>query len=670
MSDNDSDSEISNRDNGNEDESESNDDDDDDDNDDDGDYYFMPASAVPQLCAQLRTDDPSVLPEGYYEFFEPDVPNSCRLEIAEALLQNTVVRRIGLEIKDYDEGSAKAMAKYLAQSKHLLAVELRHDSIDEMDHPYQQFLSSFIEAIGQSNSITELSLIHLDFGIAIESFENLLTRTKSLRILRIDMKEQEPLLEAETAAIIASCLSKNATLREIELVDWVETSRISVLIALRNHPLLEKLQVEDFSSLVAMDALLRGKNSQLKELVFARFEGSIGDEVVGFESFMEEMGRNTTILNMTFNVVHLNRVNRQQLKTMLGRNTVLQELNVTGNTLGSAGFGEIASALYRNTSIQRLDVSNNGLDDLASANALRELLCQNKTITSLCMERNTFGSNDASVRFIGEGFRTNATLQELNLSACELDDQGLSILAESLGQQKRALVKLNLSANQISCTGLRALVNNATAALSNVTRVDFSQNSVLNEGAFFLAETLRLQTLQSLKWLELGSCGISDDGLVALMSALQENETLDDLDLIKNTFSLQGYMALASSLRKIKGLRYINFSWVIASDPSVLSAMLEGFRENTSLHDLSIAGGVHSKDWLQQVNFFLDRNKFGCLLRDSDTDDRASLGLWSRALGSVATKPAVLFHVLTSKAGLIRATPGEDSNKRKRDDSE
>jgi hypothetical protein len=37
-------------------------------------------------------------------------------------------------------------------------------------------------------------------------------------------------------------------------------------------------------------------------------------------------------------------------------------------------MAEIAPALYRNTSIQALDLSSNGLDDLASANVLQELL--------------------------------------------------------------------------------------------------------------------------------------------------------------------------------------------------------------------------------------------------------------------------------------------------------
>jgi hypothetical protein len=82
--------------------------DDDDDDDDDERASFTPASSVPRLCAQLRTNDPSVLPHGPYELFQPDVPDFCRLAIAKALAQNTVVRRIFLERKHYGTLSADA----------------------------------------------------------------------------------------------------------------------------------------------------------------------------------------------------------------------------------------------------------------------------------------------------------------------------------------------------------------------------------------------------------------------------------------------------------------------------------------------------------------------------------------------------------------------------------
>jgi Ran GTPase-activating protein (RanGAP) involved in mRNA processing and transport len=606
-------------------------------------------SDLTRLCAQLRTNDPSVVHEESSEFF---VPDSGSLEIAEALAQNTIVRRIALNTRNYKKLSADAMAKYLAQSKHLLAVKLSLDfSFERAEYPHQQFLSNFIEAIGQSNSIKELRLTCPDLTTASKSFKNLLARTKTLQFLTVYLDRQGHSEKAATAAI-ASGFSKNATLREIKLVYWQETSLIRVLTALQMHSVLETLQVEGISNLAGINALLGSKRSKLKEL---RFNGFIGEQVVGFESFMLEMGRNTTILKLAIVHVRLGRDSIQQVKAMLRRNTVLQDLDLTGDALGSTGFAEIASALYGNTSVQGLDLSSNGLDDLASASTLRELLRRNKTITRLFMDSNTFGNNVAAVRCIADGFRANTALQELQLISCALDDQGLSILAECLGQQKWSLVQLNLSANRITCSGIRTLVDNATVALSTLTELDLSDNSVLDEGTIFLAETLRLQTLPSLKDLSLFNCDISDDGFAALMSALEDNETLETVGLDDNDFSVRGYLALASSLPNIKGLREMDFKWA-ASDPSVTQALLEGFRKNTSLHKVNMVGCEHGK-WSQELSFLLYRNQFSRLLQDSDTDDRESLGLWSRALGNVATRPDVLFHVLTSKAGLIRAAP-------------
>jgi hypothetical protein len=75
-----------------------------------------------------------------------------------------------------------------------------------------------------------------------------------------------------------------------------------------------------------------------------------------------------------------------------------------------------------------------------------------------------------------------------------------------------------------------------------------------------------------------------------------------------------------------------------------MPVLLEGFRENTSLHEVNIVGYEHGK-WSQELSFLPYRSKFSCLLQDSDIDDRESFGLWSRALGSVATRPDVLFHL-------------------------
>ncbi len=133
--------------------------------------------------------------------------------------------------------------------------------------------------------------------------------------------------EAATAAI-ASGFSKNTTLRKITLLNWQETSLISVLTALQMHPVLEVLQIKVFSSFNGNDVIVGSKQSQIKELIFVGFIGSTVEAVTGFESFMLKMGRNTTILKLVIAGVPLSRDNIQQLKAMLRRNTVLQDLHL------------------------------------------------------------------------------------------------------------------------------------------------------------------------------------------------------------------------------------------------------------------------------------------------------------------------------------------------------
>jgi Ran GTPase-activating protein (RanGAP) involved in mRNA processing and transport len=54
--------------------------------------------------------------------------------------------------------------------------------------------------------------------------------------------------------------------------------------------------------------------------------------------------------------------------------------------------------------------------------------------------------------------------------------------------------------------------------------------------------------MPSLKRLDLGGCGIEDDGFVAVVSALEQNTSLQILSLVNNRFGERGYMALADSL--------------------------------------------------------------------------------------------------------------------------
>jgi hypothetical protein len=81
-----------------------------------------------------------------------------------------------------------------------------------------------------------------------------------------------------------------------------------------------------FLSLNGIDDLLHGEKSQVKQLTIEKCNGR---EMVGFESFMQEMGCNNTVLKLAIVDVSLSRDNAHQLKAMLRRNTALEDLNLS-----------------------------------------------------------------------------------------------------------------------------------------------------------------------------------------------------------------------------------------------------------------------------------------------------------------------------------------------------
>jgi hypothetical protein len=173
-------------------------------------------------------------------------------------------------------------------------------------------------------------------------------------------------------------------------------------------------------------------------------------------------------------------------------------------------------------------------------------------------------------------------------------------------------------------------------------------NPVRSEGATILADALRRNVMPNLKEPDLHWCHLDDNGFVALVSALEQNTSLQILSLAGNdAFGERGFMALAESLPSIKVLQKINFD-VNESFQSTIPLLLEGFRKNTSLVEVNIEiDGCENMEWSQELKFLGRRNRFTPLLKASDPPDAPpQLGIWSLALAKVATEPDLLFHVL------------------------
>jgi Ran GTPase-activating protein (RanGAP) involved in mRNA processing and transport len=640
--------------------------------DDDGDDDSSISSAVRVLCDRLRANDPRVV--GYGSVFVPfeyrcEHSECERIEVFQALKQNTSVKCIRLWLHGYTQRSAEAAAKYLESSQTLQTLTLnngQHSQIKPM------LISLIFQALSRNTSVSKLCVDTKTVGFASGmAFQELLTSTQTLQtmsVVRYSFGDEgdEELDEVQIAAI-ASGFANNTTLRDLEFQGCREVDIAPVLTALQDRPALRKIHLTGSAdmdllpSLSGLEVLLRSQDSKVKELVIERMNTS----TIDLHPVIRELGRNTTVTNLAIRISVLSRENVQQLKSMLRQNTALESLDLASNALGSANLAEIAPVLYRNTSIKSLDLTGNGLDDIESSNVLRELIRRNKTITSLCIARNGFGRNAAAVRSIADGMRSNTTVQQLDLQNCKLGDQGVSVLANAI--RNASLLELDLHYNEITSVGVRALVDDNVEAVNTLTKLCLTYNSIKSEGVTILADAFGRNAMPSLKELDLRFCGIDNDGFAALVSALERDKSLQILNVSGNHCGERGFMALAESLPHIKGLQQINFTANTGFQSNTLALLLEGFRNNTSLVKVAIDGGGAPVDFLQEIKFLGHRNRFSPLLKACNPPGTSPpLGIWSRALAKVATESDLLFHVLRNKPKLVESTGG--SKKRKRDD--
>jgi hypothetical protein len=85
------------------------------------------SSTFLDFCIKVRNNDPSILPDCGKPF---KIRHTCEregIELADALLENTIVTYLELETGKYTKSSAEAMAKFVRTSKHLKHIKWNED---------------------------------------------------------------------------------------------------------------------------------------------------------------------------------------------------------------------------------------------------------------------------------------------------------------------------------------------------------------------------------------------------------------------------------------------------------------------------------------------------------------------------------------------------------------
>ena len=278
---------------------------------------------------------------------------------------------------------------------------------------------------------------------------------------------------------------------------------------------------------------------------------------------------------------------RKDIGDALMVNRSLQVLDLHGNPI-SAGVVHIAESLKHNHSLQEINLSNCNISE-KGGKAIGNALMVNRSLQVLDLQGNPIS---AGVVHIAESLNCNHSLREINLSDCRISEEGGKAIGDAL-MVNRSLQVLDLHGNPISA----GVVHIAESLKCNhsLLEINLTNCVISEEGADVLGSSLKENN--SLQTLILRGNNLSDGGGAHLAGGLRHNNCLKRLDISQCGIGDRGVVSIGSALEVNNSLEELDLS----ENHSVrLMALGESLKRNKGVKTLRLLG-LYPSDWKQFI---------------------------------------------------------------------
>ncbi|XP_056613673.1 NACHT, LRR and PYD domains-containing protein 12-like [Triplophysa dalaica] len=384
------------------------------------------------------------------------------------------------------------------------------------------------------------------------------------------LKLRECKITDEGCVALTSALRSNPShLRHLDLCDNnVEDSGVKLISTVLENPHCEletltfwRCEITD-EGCVALTSALRSNPSHLRHLDL--FGNNVGDSGVKLIStVLENLHCKLETLKLSW--CEITDEGCVALTSALRSNpSHLRHLDLSDNNVGDSGVKLISTALenphckLETLTLMKCKITEEGCVALTSA-----LRSNPSHLRHLDLSDNNVG--DSGVKLISTVLENpHCKLETLKLRKCKITDEGCDALTSALRLNPSHLRHLDLCYNNVGDSGVKLIstvLENPHCKLETLT-LNWCKITITDEGCVALTsdQTLRDSEVKlicdvlenphcKLKTLKLNRCKITDEGCVALTSALRSNPShLRHLDLSDNNVGDSGVKLISTVL--------------------------------------------------------------------------------------------------------------------------
>jgi hypothetical protein len=453
-------------------------------------------------------------------------------QVALALEKNTIVEALTLS-EDFCLHSILQLSHFLKTSPSLQQLEMR-GKVEEREKASTK-ASIVFESISRSCLLVDLNLRDVVFGDNCPFFEEFLSSTGTLQVLRFTYLQNHSTMTHSVAQAIGSGLAQNKSLVELHWnahrpVNFIE----EVLVGLYDHISLKTLglvtQLTKTSSL-ALRSLLHC-NRTLERLDLKQLDDN--EEIPMMVAVLAGIAQNTGLKEFKFetDLVETNAPLAKAWAKMLQRNTSITMLDLRNRSTGVYAERElcwaVAKGLATNSTLETLHVPSwsSPNPQVFHGQVWQEALASNHCLKMLSFSYCSFSLD--GFKCLARGLSINTSLESLDLTSTGMKDDSVVALVHGLRTNK-TLKCLDLTGNFFRSPSGRAAIERLL-------------------GYNVLRELILVETQESI-------------GVSILASGLSNNSSLEKLNLecsFVDNQRTETFRSLCESLRGNATLRYLN----------------------------------------------------------------------------------------------------------------